>query len=300
MSESVQEASEAASESAGRVLAVARERLDMSVAEVARALRLGVKQIEAIESEDYARLPGRTFVRGFLRNYARLVQLDPDRVIALAGFNGAVDTSSRHIEAPSQRIKFSDQTGRHWVRWLLAACIAVAVASWAVLDWLGPEGGKMPGTPRVASSAPAAAVPSGEAASTGEAAPANLPRPSAEPGRAPAEPAPAAVPATPAVETPPPTPKPAVAPQPDGGAPAAAGTSLVFGFSGPSWVEVRDKSGKRIFSRLNEAGTQQTVSGEPPFSLVIGGAPKVTLSYKGAPVDLAAHTKADVARLKLE
>ena len=35
------------------------------------------RQVRAIEEDDYGRLPGRTFVRVFVRNYARLVTLDP-------------------------------------------------------------------------------------------------------------------------------------------------------------------------------------------------------------------------------
>ncbi len=62
----------------GAALAAAREALNLSVAEVARQLKLSVSQIEALEAGAYEKLPGPVFVRGFIRNYARLLRLDPE------------------------------------------------------------------------------------------------------------------------------------------------------------------------------------------------------------------------------
>jgi cytoskeleton protein RodZ len=42
------------------------------------------------------------------------------------------------------------------------------------------------------------------------------------------------------------------------------------------------------------------VSGEPPLDLVIGNAQSVRLIYRGKAVDLAPHTRVDVARVRLE
>ena len=46
------------------------------MADVAQTLKLGVRQVEALENGDWGGLPGATFIRGFVRNYARLVQVD--------------------------------------------------------------------------------------------------------------------------------------------------------------------------------------------------------------------------------
>ena len=64
-------------QSVGHLLRNARMAKGMSIDEVSRQLRLSVPQIEAIEKEDFERIPGRTFLRGFIRNYAHLVQLNP-------------------------------------------------------------------------------------------------------------------------------------------------------------------------------------------------------------------------------
>jgi cytoskeleton protein RodZ len=73
-----------------------------------------------------------------------------------------------------------------------------------------------------------------------------------------------------------------------------------FRFAQASWVEIRDRDGRKIFSQFNPAGTEQVVSGVPPLTLVVGNAKGVGLTYNEQPVDLAPHTKVDVARLTLE
>ena len=83
--------------------------------------------------------------------------------------------------------------------------------------------------------------------------------------------------------------------------PAAPGErELRFVFDKESWVEIRDSSDRTIFSQLNRARTAQRVTGAPPLSIVVGNANGVTMTYAGQPVDLARHTKIDVARLTLE
>ena len=60
---------------AGALLRAARESAGMTVDAVAQHLKLAPRQVKAIEDGDFKELPGRTFIRGFVRNYARLVQL---------------------------------------------------------------------------------------------------------------------------------------------------------------------------------------------------------------------------------
>jgi cytoskeleton protein RodZ len=71
-------------------------------------------------------------------------------------------------------------------------------------------------------------------------------------------------------------------------------------FDRKSWVEIRDRSGRPIFSQLNQAGTEQRVNGLPPLAVIVGNAHGVRLTYDERPVNLAPHTKVDVARLTLE
>ncbi len=70
-------------------------------------------------------------------------------------------------------------------------------------------------------------------------------------------------------------------------------------FDRDSWVEVKDGSGRVVFSQLNLGGTTQVIEGRAPFEVVIGNAGHVSLRYRDAPVDLKPYIKSDVARLSL-
>lgn len=65
----------------GAALQEERRRQSLSLTDVARQLKLAPRQVEALERDDFAALPGPVFVRGFLRNYARLLGLDPEPMV---------------------------------------------------------------------------------------------------------------------------------------------------------------------------------------------------------------------------
>src|SRR5258706_13787470 len=67
------EQEQAATELPGARLVLARERLGLSVAQVAAKLRLDVRTVSALETGEYAKVGAAVFVRGFLRRYAELV-----------------------------------------------------------------------------------------------------------------------------------------------------------------------------------------------------------------------------------
>ncbi len=72
-------------ETAGQKLAAARKEFGISVQEVAGNLNLSVSIIEAVEADDYDKLPGSTFARGYIRAYANLLRLNPDELVATLG-----------------------------------------------------------------------------------------------------------------------------------------------------------------------------------------------------------------------
>ena len=66
----------------GEILRKAREARGESLGDVAQILKLSSHQIDALESGRFNVLPGATFVRGFLRNYARYLGVDPEPLLA--------------------------------------------------------------------------------------------------------------------------------------------------------------------------------------------------------------------------
>ncbi|MCE7878057.1 MAG: helix-turn-helix domain-containing protein, partial [Betaproteobacteria bacterium PRO3] len=85
------------------MLAQARGIAGLTVEDVASQLKLAPRQVVAIERDDFANLPGRTFVRGFVRNYARLVKLDVDDVLAALPGDGHAPAPERTLASAAGR-----------------------------------------------------------------------------------------------------------------------------------------------------------------------------------------------------
>jgi cytoskeleton protein RodZ len=75
---------------------------------------------------------------------------------------------------------------------------------------------------------------------------------------------------------------------------------ILMKFTQPSWVRVTDRDGKEVFNKTKPGNSEDVIEGTPPFKVEVGNAAGVQLNYNGQPVDLAPHTKANVARLTLE
>lgn len=250
----------------GAMLARARAERKVGVAEVAERLKYAQRQIEALEADDFSSLPGLTIIRGMIRGYAKLLDVDPGPILkALDRRNIPSQTT---VDLRTQRIPFPDGN-RHatWVYGALSVVVLVAVAA-VLYEWQFVEPAPAP----VQAKAPAAA---------------SVPQPAA-PAPPPQEPAPAdqAAPAQPGAGAPPEIP---------------AGQKRVrIEFQGESWVEIKDRDGATLMSQLNPAGSQKTVEGAPPLAVVIGNASSVRVTYNDASFDLRPHTKVDVARFTLE
>lgn len=124
---------------------------------------------------------------------------------------------------------------------------------------------------------------------------------SAPPSEPAVEPAPqaAATSAEPEAAVVAPTVEPSSAPEPS--APLAEGAVRVsIGFSDVSWVNIKDSKGDALFNGLAERGRTLELTGVAPINFVFGRADAVSsFTFNGTTVDLAPHTKNNVARLSL-
>lgn len=109
--------------SPGKVLREAREKLGMSVADVASRIKFAPRQIEALEAEEFDHLPEPAFLRGFVRSYARLLQLDAAPLIAALPAAAPQPVAARIVDAPFP----SAETARRPTMIWLAAALGVAV-----------------------------------------------------------------------------------------------------------------------------------------------------------------------------
>jgi cytoskeleton protein RodZ len=80
----------------------------------------------------------------------------------------------------------------------------------------------------------------------------------------------------------------------------AGGAVLGFVASNDSWIEIRDGKNQVLWTRVVRAGETAQVQYPLPMNVVIGRAQAVSVTYKGKPFDLTAHTKATVARFEVK
>ena len=68
----------------------------------------------------------------------------------------------------------------------------------------------------------------------------------------------------------------------------AARVSVLFSFSGDSWIEVYDAAGQTVLYDLGKSGTRRPVSGAAPLNVTLGNAPAVAMDVNGRRVTLPA------------
>lgn len=290
---------------AGAMLVAARQAQDLDVMEISSRLRLSTWQIEALESDQYDRLAGPTFIRGIIRSYAKTLQIDPQP--ALDAYGRATPATDRvAIDVPSQNIRFQPGASRDWnpaVRTgLILLALAVAIGgAWIWYTMPAAVMGKPPApvAARPVEPAPEPALPSAPVSAASTSAPAAAPGPAPAADALPLRSDSSSVaaerikPDAPQVDS---VPAKSATPMT-----ATSGKSaLHFSFRGVAWVEVRDGTGRIVFSQLSAPGDEEVVTGKPPFSLVVGNAVQVDLTYNDKPVDLRPHVRINVARLTIK
>jgi cytoskeleton protein RodZ len=275
-------------ETLGTMLSHQRERLGLSLNDVASRLRLHPRQLAAMEADRFDTLPRGPFLRGFVRNYARQLRLDPGPLLLQLErqVGSSPDASeSAAVGAGSLGALNRDRVSRAVV---IGGGLA-ALALFAVMGWVvsrpvtGPEAGH--------STVPAPAVEAEPALRTAPVAPAagsDAPA-SASPGGA----------ETSAASAPPPAPSVATAEIKNA---RATGLAIRFVFGErPSWVEVTQGDGRVIYSGMNDPGSERRIVGQPPLRLVVGNASSVRIEARGRDIDLAPFVRGDdLARLTLE
>lgn len=282
---------------AGALLRAARERQGLHIAALAAAIKVPTQRLEALEADRLSDLPDVAFARALAQTVCRALKIDAQPVLAL--LPAAVDANRLERIGGGINAPFIGRPGRDdpvvtawWKRPAVWAPALVLLA--AALVYLLPAGvpeGVRGGLPLGADGGP------GPEPSGAPVEPAPAPPPPATP--MPAVPAPAGA-AGPAPAAAPPAAVETVhlAPPADAASDPAAVVWLRAGE--PSWVEIRDGTGRVLLARTLQAGESLSLDGGLPLRLTVGNASATTLSLRGRPVDLAAAARDNVARVTLE
>lgn len=107
-----------------------REMRGVSLDEICAATRIGNRFLEALESEEWERLPGGVFNRGFVRAVARFLGLDEEAFVA----EYVLATSEQNPTPEWAKHPTPPVTppAAHWLRWagLLLGLILIAAGLW--------------------------------------------------------------------------------------------------------------------------------------------------------------------------
>ena len=322
----------------GVVLREAREHLGLSVADVANQIKFAPRQIEAIEAGDYQQLPEEAFLRGFIRSYAKILQLDAQKL--LAALPNAKTATMELTIPPSVGVPFPSANSllrQNIILLAAAAVIAVIAGGIALWNYMSPikhtevAQVETPVTlPAEEQTVPASTAPDEQVKKPTvtdepkakkqpesvqpEAKPqtkpvAKLEKPVIKPEVKPVE----MLGLAPSIKT---EAKPEVKPEvkpvmSQQAIPAASETQtgdstkvtqLRLEFGEESWTEIRDKDDKILSSQVNPAGSELVVYGRAPFTMLIGHGLSARLYHNGKQVDLTPYINkySEVAHVTLK
>jgi cytoskeleton protein RodZ len=297
----------------GVSLREARERLGLSVDDVSHAIKIQSTAVRQMESGHFEKLGPVVFAKGFLRSYAKHVNLGKEWIDAeLAQL--ALNEAPTLVPSRGERLERSSvgERGMLAASYLVGTAILVS-AIFLVTQFdriMAPHGSE---TPQVTESTipQVPTVSSAQSTTTVLATPPAVAASSGAPSVLSAAPVgaeiaamtlPAPAPVTAAVDF-------GLQSQAENTAVAAGMATLPslptdvqeleLSLSGTAWVEISDSTGRRLEFNNLSSGVRKSYSGKAPFTLKIGNASKAALLAAGKPVDLAVFTNASVARLRL-
>lgn len=122
-----------APESPGRLLREGRERLQLTTQQVAERLRLRHQIILDLEGDLFSKYVAGTFTRGYLRSYARLVDVDEEKVLAAYASQGIEEPVDQTMQSFSQRAREQSNDNRLM---LVTYIIGAVIIGSAVIFWL--------------------------------------------------------------------------------------------------------------------------------------------------------------------
>ena len=233
-------------------LRAAREALGISIDEVAHDLHLDHKVIVALESADYDALGAPVFVRGYMRSYARRLNLPEDDVVS--GFVVTETEPEEFRTLSAHTIVKPGASMANFMLWVMLVIVVLAGLAYLLIGDEKQPAGEIDKGEFVAPVTPPAEVESEVVAGPAGTLSADEPEVT-EPVQTEPEPA------EPVVEEPLPV-------------------QLTLSFAKECWVEVSDAQNRLLYG-LEKPDTSVTVEGEPPFRLFLGDVKAVTLELGG-------------------
>ncbi|WP_312690669.1 cytoskeleton protein RodZ [Kosakonia sp.] len=298
----------------------AREQLGLSQQAVAERLCLKVSTVRDIEEDRSPADLASTFVRGYIRSYARLVHIPEEELLPMIEKQAPVRAAK---VAPMQTFALGKPRKKRdgWLMsftWLVLFVVVGLTGAWWWQNHKAQQEeistmADQSSAELNANNSNAQSVPLNTDTSTATAdntsTPVEMPAPTTT-AQAPAvaQQAPANTANQNTVVPPSQANVDAAAgatantlPTSQAGVGAAAdNNALVMSFNADCWLEVSDATGKKLFSGMQRKDGTLNLTGQAPYKLKIGAPSAVQIQYQGKPVDLSRYIRTNqVARLTL-
>ncbi|WP_421224507.1 cytoskeleton protein RodZ [Aeromonas enteropelogenes] len=296
----------------GQLLRNAREQLGWTREQVASRIHLRLTLIAAIESDTYDKHTSHTFIRGYLRTYAKLVGIPEETILAAYDKLGLTPPDNIDMQSFSRRSRQQANDSRlKVVTWLvILVLIGLSVAWWwqsTARRSAGDEAlaatemsastsvaatDSVPGTesqaPVTDATEPAidAAAPAAVSDATSTLAPESAVLPEENPSAAVSTQAESSTSDVAATDE-------SAASEP------VSAPQLKMSFTADCWLDVKDANGKTLYSGLKKANDELVLEGAEPLKLIVGAPMAVKLEYKGQSFDMSRYNNGRTARFSL-
>lgn len=296
----------------GQLLRNAREQLGWTREQVASRIHLRLTLIAAIESDTYDKHTSHTFIRGYLRTYAKLVGIPEETILAAYDKLGLTPPDNIDMQSFSRRSRQQANDSRlKVVTWLvILVLIGLSVAWWwqsTARRSAGDEAlaatemsastsvaatDSVPGTESLApvtdATEPAidAAAPAAVSDATSTLAPESAVLPEENPSAAVSTQAESSTSDVAATDE-------SAASEP------VSAPQLKMSFTADCWLDVKDANGKTLYSGLKKANDELVLEGAEPLKLIVGAPMAVKLEYKGQSFDMSRYNNGRTARFSL-
>ncbi|MCJ8349361.1 RodZ domain-containing protein [Moritella sp.] len=289
---------------AGQMLQDARMASGISVQEVSNHIHLKLSVINNIEQSVGDKRISSTFMRGYIRCYARYLKISENEVIAAYDCQNVACEQQAELQSFSCRTKLEAHDNRLMlVSYGIIGFMLAVFLIWGLrgddVDVVVPE----PTITQTIESVGAVTVIE-EQAPLVVAERVEFDRTAAQTAALDvivppsSEVVPAEVLVQPVVSALPTITSPVVTNTPDNKS-AAVAQSLVLTFAGDCWIQIKDKNGKTLSTGVIKAGQSILLQGLAPLSIKLGAPEYVTMSYAGEPIDLSTFKQGRLAKFKV-
>lgn len=281
------------SASPGGLLRSAREARKVSLEEIADALNLPTTTVAALERDNYANFPGRTYVRGYLVSYARYLSLDTSQIDrAFASIYPPVNSPEKNFQRLKSDSSFAKSGGFPRSGLFLLLTLIIVAATYIFWDRLAGVADTAPPliAPEDTATRSLSTAPNGTLVSPPANNEANtlLNEPADQTGPPRRDTNPAVVPTTSSaadrsdgssIESP------GAAPANENPPNQPGKSELLLQFAAESWADIRASDGTKLLYNLQPAGSEISLSVVLPIKIFLGNAPDVKIFYNGALYD---------------